>query len=317
MKKYRSLFTPRHFTRLLPPPFSWLYHNPDENVEVNKDTVINNILEPESSELLRLCYWINKSKQIVDKNSFERKFNEVKASLRFQNEDETKEQLNHKLTIFGRIIQDLTIPLWERELNVEELVTELASFRSNVSSFVPEFMLAALAQEAGFDIRFIPTTTGSKTSDLIINSCKTEIKTFLDSYKEGVKIESSLIKEIEGTLKRDKAIRDINESLLKKSEITFMFLTFSSLALGFAKYTFEKGFNFTLEKALTESISLAEQNRSKSRMEQIPVIVFTTLIDSTSCEYKIFPYMVSYPVKKINNNYEADRDKLTLKFDQG
>jgi hypothetical protein len=43
-----------HITSL----FSWLYHDPDENLEVNRDSVINNILEPESSELLRLCYWV-------------------------------------------------------------------------------------------------------------------------------------------------------------------------------------------------------------------------------------------------------------------
>jgi hypothetical protein len=44
-------------------------------------------------------------------------------------------------------------------------------------------------------------------------------------------LEPTLIKEIECTLKRNKAICDINDSLLKKSEITFMFLTFSSLAV--------------------------------------------------------------------------------------
>jgi hypothetical protein len=67
--------------------FSWLYHNLDKNVEVNKDIVINNILEPESSELLRLCYWINKCKQsTMDKNSFGTKLNEVKDTLGFKNE---------------------------------------------------------------------------------------------------------------------------------------------------------------------------------------------------------------------------------------
>jgi hypothetical protein len=67
--------------------FSWLYHDPGKNVEVNRGTVINNILEPESSELLRLCYWIDKCKRIiVDENSFQAKFNEVKATLGFRNE---------------------------------------------------------------------------------------------------------------------------------------------------------------------------------------------------------------------------------------
>jgi hypothetical protein len=56
-------------------------------------------------------------------------------------------------------------------------------------------------------------------------------------------------------LKRKKAIGDINDSLLKKSEITFMFLTFSSLAVAFAKYTFETSFSFTLEDALKAAIA--------------------------------------------------------------
>jgi hypothetical protein len=141
-------------------------------------------LEPESLELLRLCYWINKSRQIItDRNSFEAKFNEVRVSLRFENETEFREQLNRKLTIFGRIIKDVTISVWERELHTKELVTELelGPFRSNISSFVPEFMLAALVQEAGFDVSFIATSTVAKTCDLLVKkSYKAEVKTFLD-----------------------------------------------------------------------------------------------------------------------------------------
>jgi hypothetical protein len=250
----------------------------------------------------------------MDKNSFKTKFNEVKDTLGFRNEKESSEQLDHKLKIFGKIIQDISIPVWERELNVAELAEELESFRSNVSSFVPEFMLAALAQEAGFNIQFISTATGSKTSDLIINSYKTEVKTFLDSYNEAPKIEPTLIKEIECTLKRKKATDDINDSLMKKSEVTFMFLTFSSLAVAFAKYTFETSISFKLKDALKAAIALVEQNRARSIIEQSPVIIFTTLIDAVTCEYRIFSYMVPYPVKKINGDYEVDSDKLTITF---
>ena len=97
--------------------------------------------------------------------------------------------------------------------------------------------------------------------------------------------------------------------------MTIMFHTFSSLAVGFAKYTFEKGFSFALKDAIEASISVAKLNRMRSGMEQTPVVVFTTLIDAATCEYKIFSYMVPYPVKKINNYYEVDSDKLTVKFD--
>jgi hypothetical protein len=165
-------------------------------------------------------------------------------------------------------------------LHANQLVSELEVFRSNVSSVLPEVMSAALVREAGFGVSFIPTLEGIKTCDLLIDSYKTEVKTFLDTYKEGTKVESDLIKEIEGTLKRDKAVEDINDSLLKKAEIILIFLTFSSLALGFAKYTFEKRINFSLSKALNESICLAKQNRLKPLIDYIPVVVFTTLIDA-------------------------------------
>jgi hypothetical protein len=64
---------------------------------VNEETDISNVLEPESLELLRLCFWINRSKQIItDKKSFEIKFIEVRNSLGFQDETEFKEQLYRK-----------------------------------------------------------------------------------------------------------------------------------------------------------------------------------------------------------------------------
>ena len=48
---------------------------------MNEETDISNVLEPKRLELLRLCFWINGSKQIIrDKKSFEIKFIEVRNS---------------------------------------------------------------------------------------------------------------------------------------------------------------------------------------------------------------------------------------------
>jgi hypothetical protein len=67
--------------------YVWLEHNPKKNIQVNSDTDISNILETEPLEILRLCYWINRCKQIIiDKKSFEYKFDEIKCSLCFENE---------------------------------------------------------------------------------------------------------------------------------------------------------------------------------------------------------------------------------------
>jgi hypothetical protein len=296
---------------------SWLSHDPKDNVDVDEDTVINNILEPESLEILRLSYWVNKCKQIMkDKVSFETKLGEVRSSLKFQNETQFKERLNRKLTIFGRIMKDIGIPYWERDLHARELVCQLETLRSNISSYVPEFMLAALTHEAGFETNFIPSSEEEKKCDLLVRKLyKVEVKTFLDKSEKGRRIEDNLEDEIKGTLKRSKAIRDINESLAKKAEIIFMFLTFSSLSIGFAKYTFEKNMKFPLSESLIQSISLAEQNRLPAGIEQIPIVVFVTWIDVISCNYKISSHMVPYPIKRKNENeLEADPEKLEIKL---
>jgi hypothetical protein len=196
------------------------------------------------------------------------------------------------------------------------LVTELETLRSNISSYVPEFMLAALTEEAGFKVSFISKAEGVKTCDLLVKkSYKVEVKTFLDNCEEGRKIEDNLKDELEGTLKRDKALGDINDSLDKKAEIIFMFLTFSSLSVGFAKYTSGKNMNFILSKAVNQSISLAEQNRSQQEIIQIPIVVFVTWIDITTCNYKISSHMVPYSVKRKNDtDIEADPDRLEIKL---
>ncbi len=198
-----------------------------------------------------------------------------------------------------------------------ELSTELKlePFRSNISSLIPEVMLATIIQEAGYVISFITATQEVRSCDLLLQSYNTEVKTFLDTHEEGKKIESNLIKEIVSTLKREKAIDDINDSLSKKAEIILMFLTFSSMAVAFAKYTFEKPINFSLTEVLGKSISLAERNKMNPTINQIPVVTFTTLIDVVNCEYKIFFYMIPYPVRSRNSHIGVDRDKLSSILD--
>ena len=290
----------------------------ERNIEVKQDIELNNVVEPLPLEILRLGYWIHKCKEvIVNKKSFESKLKQIKESLIFENQEGIRHLLNQKFTNFGKIMKDPTIPLWERELHASELNSqlELGPFRSNISSLIPEFMLTALVQEVGFDTSFINATSQTKTCDLLVKSYKTEIKTFLDSFHAGMKIENNLAHEIEDTLKRKKAIHDINDSLSKKAEIIFIFLTFSSMAVAFAKYTFEKGLTFSMRDATAQSLFLAEQNVLSSCIEYIPVVVCTTLIDSIKCEYRIFSYMIPYPVRRNENDVlEAWPEKLTVAF---
>jgi hypothetical protein len=169
----------------IPSLFSWLLHDPNQNIDVDKKTVISESLEPLSSELLRLCFWLTRCKStLAVKDSFETKFKEARRSLKFRHESEFKKRLNHKLVVFGRIMKDIRIPYWERQLHANELVMDLAigPFRKNVSTLVPEFMLATLVEEIGFRVSYIPTSKRTKTCDLLVNkSYKIEIKTLLFS----------------------------------------------------------------------------------------------------------------------------------------
>jgi hypothetical protein len=173
--------------------------------------------------------------------------------------------------------------------------------RSTVSSLVSEFMCACLTKELGFDVYFNPAGE-SKSCDLLVCSFKTEIKTFLDSFSAGAKLEDSLVNEIRHTLRRKKAVCDINDSLSKRAEIVFMFLSFSSLGAGFAKYTYKSINTPVLSIQINECLHLAVENRRHNPLDEIPILVISTLIDSINCNFKIFFQFVPCPVKKKNNN---------------
>jgi hypothetical protein len=108
--------------------------------------IIQSIEREDNDELATL---LQKSLQqiIGDKTSFQRKSIEIKNLLRFHDQKDVKELLNQKLVEFGRTMKDVKIPFLDRELHTKELVTELEKFRSNISSIVPELMLAALVHE--------------------------------------------------------------------------------------------------------------------------------------------------------------------------
>lgn len=76
------------------------------DVEVDNQIKVSNLLEPELSELVRLFYWINVCRRIIDKESFELKFNEFRGAVQFENESKFRKRLNNKFITFGRIMKD-------------------------------------------------------------------------------------------------------------------------------------------------------------------------------------------------------------------
>ena len=294
--------------------FTWLNHNSANNLEIDKETDINNLIEPEISELLRMCYWIFKCNESMEKGNFESKLDGVVESLQFSKEHEFRKSFKETLLYYSGVMKDPGIKFNTRLKYANQLLEQLKPIRARLSSVVPEFMVACLACQEGYNARFIPATT-SKSPDLSIESYLAEIKTFLDTAEEGRNVEETLRLELNGTMKRQKTICDINDALLKKAEMVLVFLTFSSLAVGFAKYTYEKSIAFPFSKALSQALDLAKRNRNESAVSRVPVLAITTLINIIDCKYKIFSHMVPYPVRiKGDNTLEVDNEKLSREF---
>jgi hypothetical protein len=56
-------------------------------------------------------------------------------------------------------------------LAAKELSAELeVEYRSNISSLIPEFMLATIIEEAGYAVSFIIATSETRSCDLLVKS---------------------------------------------------------------------------------------------------------------------------------------------------
>ena len=98
---------------------------------------------------------------------------------------------------------DNTIAPSKINLHKTFFLNDLNQFRITVSSFVSEFMLAAISKKEGFDVEFPIKLDSKKTCDIALNSFDVEVKTILDQTKFS-NTEDTLYKEIEGLSQRIK-----------------------------------------------------------------------------------------------------------------
>ena len=68
--------------------------------------------------------------------------------------------------IISKILLNNTIPRWERNLHKTCFLNELNKFRITVSSFVSEFMLAAMSKKEGFNVEFPIKVDSEKVCDI-------------------------------------------------------------------------------------------------------------------------------------------------------
>jgi hypothetical protein len=190
------------------------------------DTMIDITSEPEVLELLRLCYWINRCKAIIG-NSFNNKFKEVKEQLELGYKDELAKGFADSCNRISKRLSDDVQSYSEKESHAIDFLNELNKFRITVSSFVSEFMLAAISKEEGFDGEFPLQPDSGKTCDITLDSFDVEVKTIFDRI-EFSSTEETPSKELEGTLKKKKVVDSINDALSKHPDIIFLVLTFTN-----------------------------------------------------------------------------------------
>ena len=278
------------------------------------DIMIDIKSEPEVLELLRLCYWINRCKPTIN-NSFNKKFNEVKKQLELGYKDVIGTSFARSCTTISKVLLDDAIPYSERNIHKTHFVNELNKFRIVVSSFVSEFMLAAISKGEGFDVEF-PTRLGyEKTCDIILNSFGVEVKTILDQIKFST-TEETLSKEFEETLKKKKVIYSINDALSKHPDIIFLVLTFTSAGISLNDQILQSQYHLSsIQQTISQVIALSSSNRELRKSHQvneIPVVIFVAGVEISNNIYRISSLPIAYPVLTINDELIVDSEKLKI-----
>ncbi len=170
-------------------------------------------------------------------------------------------------------------------------------------------MICSLIKDKDFNVEFVPSTRQIKKCDLIVNSNNVEIKSLIDDFRYGAKVEDSLEKELLETLIRKKAKDHLNDSLLKGNlDLVILHIVSTSLGMGIAKYDRnESNFKETLNKTIT----FAKENEfGKSLL--LPIVIFSYYINDVDSKFIISSYFVKYPLNYNNNRYEVDGNKLTI-----
>ena len=149
-------------------------------------------------------------------------------------------------------------------------------------------MIAALAAEYNFAVRFKQKIKGEKNFDMFIQEIPSEVETILDQIPWAMQPASDVRKEILVSLKRNKMIEKILDGLRQGGKIILVNATASSLSWGINISASRNNVTYTLEKALKFAIDHATRFRLS-----IPVVVFGTSIDYER-NFRLSAFFVSY-----------------------
>jgi hypothetical protein len=263
---------------------------------------------------LRLSFWINKCR-IIPIHSFDVKFKEVKEELALGGNDKLAEGFIKRCRLISKILLNDAIPKWDRDLHKTCFLNELNKFRTTVSSFVSEFMLAAICATEGFEIHFPRPIESEKICDIILNLLNVEVKTILDRI-EFANSEETLCKELEEPLKKKKVGDHINDALSKHPDMIFLVLTFTSAGISLSEHTINTENHSSIQKTLNQATMLSHSNsgliNTQKPPKEIPLVIFVTNINASNRIYRVLSLLVSYPIMIIDGELKADREKLRI-----
>ncbi|MFZ0512190.1 MAG: hypothetical protein WAM14_11335 [Candidatus Nitrosopolaris sp.] len=153
--------------------------------------------ETDLLELLRLCYWYYRCSK-VEKSDLSHKQSELREQLAGDVCTRAKKYLfedpNQTAHEFFMDPNALSIIIFTKLSGDLYRITD--DFREKVSSYISEFIIAALAKAYNFKVRFNRKDDGKENFDMFIQEIPCEVETILDQIPWVNQPESELKKEI-------------------------------------------------------------------------------------------------------------------------
>lgn len=270
---------------------------------VDKEIQVSNKF-PDTIILLSLCFWIQRCQELAIEKQYCEKFNEFKGNLK----NESISNTLARISCACNILKNKTLSNKDRNDAIKPIINQIQEYLKTIISFLSEFMIFCVIKEKHFDVEFIAANNDIRKCDLKIENCKTEIKSFVDDFRYGHRVEESLSKEILCSLRRDKIECRINECLLKEDvNIAILHVVSTSLGMAITKYSnSEHRIEDTLKRAIDYGRVFEKETSSF-----LPTIIFSYYINDISHKFVISSFLVKYPLNHVENLHQVDPSSLT------
>lgn len=269
------------------------------SVTIDEITKVSN-KSPDIVVLLSFCYWFNECNKLFKSKNFNVKFQEVKDNLPFDGINNTFMRM-----LDLKILQDKNIDKKHGLSLINSVILEIQYWLLKIMSFISEFISATLVKYAGFNVSFIQSTNKSKKCDLLIDCYSVEIKTTIDDFRYGTKIDNDLRSEIQGTLTRDKIVNDLGDALQKENiDLVIFNVVSTSLGMGIVKFRNNNALSFP--DSMRKAIEYV--NQIKGDGKYLIALIYSCYTDDVNSEFRINSFIVKYPLS--HDNYGTEKDCL-------